>query len=421
MEPNNITHNHEGSIELSLAPKEYSGTATNYVPTAVKVASLEETFKTHNYSPIHWAGNYREGKNFKLAVGFCSDIDGTLPIENSIETLKLHNLNYALITTRRHKTNGPRYRIFTPFSQRLLTYSGYRNASDEINDLLCGSCDPQTFDGARQFFGSPEDAEYYSYWDGEDFDVSRFIGCDLSNVKYPQGDWDDSTELRTAKNEVILGKDISGHTPIYCPFHDDSSPSAFVEYAQTSGNWFIHCSSCNRTYWKTKTPPPMEDLCAHYWSHGKDVFEFGIAGDSFFMSSIGKEKYLMFVNAIEKEDKAKSFRYLIDNKHIQHIKVVNHVSDLAIDEARYEVDTEQGIITVHYPPVPINVKDNPFIEDYLEKTFGSYRDFIKQWLAVYCYTNYLDLPTLILKGGRGNGKNTFAEMVYSIFPSISQM
>ncbi len=417
MEP----HNHERLIELSLAPKEYSGKETHYVPTAVSISSLEQIFKTHNYSPIHWAGPYRATSNFIRGVGFCPDIDGKLSIPEAIKRLRANNLNFALITTRSHTKENHRYRLFIPFNYRLHSYESYYKAANELNKILGGNCDPKVFDGARQLFGSPDDAEYYCNWSGNDFDVSNLIGIDFSEEKYPLGDWDEKTELKTSKNLIVHVKDIERHTPIYCPFHDDASPSAFVDFAKSSSNWFIHCSSCNKTYWKTKVMPSLKTRCANYWSHGKEVFEFGASGGAFFMSSIGKEKFLMFVTTHDKKYRAQAYQYLIDNKHIKHIKVVNHISDMKAAEPSYEVAMSEGTITVHYPPVPVKTKDNAFIEDYLGKTFGTYKGFIKEWLAVYCYTNYLDLPTLILKGGRGNGKNTFAEMVYGIFPTISQM
>jgi len=49
----------------------------------------------------------------------------------------------------------------------------------------------------------------------------------------------------------------------------------------------------------------------------------------------------------------------------------------------------------------------------------NYKDFMKKWLAVYCYTNYSKLPTLIFSGPRGNGKSSFAEVIAEIFPSLS--
>lgn len=46
-------------------------------------------------------------------------------------------------------------------------------------------------------------------------------------------------------------------------------------------------------------------------------------------------------------------------------------------------------------------------------------EFIKDWLAVFFFTNYKKLPDLILTGDRGSGKNTFAESLSMVFPTLS--
>ena len=63
-------------------------------------------------------------------------------------------------------------------------------------------------------------------------------------------------------------------------------------------------------------------------------------------------------------------------------------------------------------------KDNDFIEEYLDDRFGTHKTFIKEWLAVYCYTNYQKLPTLILTGYCGSGKTTFAEIIADILSPL---
>jgi len=163
----------------------------------------------------------------------------------------------------------------------------------------------------------------------------------------------------------------------------------------------------------------------NFHSSGKDIFQFGITKENgltceekFFMEKITKEKFEILINATE-ADKDRHFEYLVKSKHIAHIAYVAHFGDMNTEESYYDVSTDEGVVQVRYRAIAERLQDNQFIEQYLESTFGKYKDFIKQYLAMYCYTNFVKLPTLVFTGKRGSGKNTFAEMLGNIFPSIS--
>ncbi|MDP2361745.1 MAG: DUF5906 domain-containing protein [bacterium] len=71
------------------------------------------------------------------------------------------------------------------------------------------------------------------------------------------------------------------------------------------------------------------------------------------------------------------------------------------------------------PALRAGKEDNAFIDAWLVQLFGPHTTFIKQWLAMYCYTNYIPLPVLILYSKeRGTGKNVFAEAVCSIYEPL---
>jgi hypothetical protein len=212
--------------------------------------------------------------------------------------------------------------------------------------------------------------------------------------------------MRDGKDEASITEEMLAWNKLNTPPHDDEKIIKTVAYMYQQ--------------YPEQIPPSFEEPCKHYWSHSSEVFEFGVNGGGFYMSKIGKEKYWGFVGAMDKETKRAAFQYLLDQKHISHLHLVNHIADVSINETTYEVAQAEGSVTVRYAPIEARKQDNQFIEDYLESCFGKHKQFIKEYLAVYCYTNYRDLPTLVLKGARGSGKNTFAEMVYAIFPALSQ-
>jgi hypothetical protein len=411
--------NQERFVELSLAKKEYSGSATKYVPAPIHVSSLEATFKSNNYSPIVWRDHYRKSDNFSYATGFCLDIDNGMTIDAAEAILKDKNLNYALITTRSHTSSAHRFRILIPFNKKLYTYTRYNVAAVSIDKVFGFVCDKRVFDGGRQLYGSPDDACYSACWTGNDFDVTDFTGIDLSFVSSGHGDWDDNLIVTNKDGKKVSVKDIKEKTQIYCPWHDDKHSSAFMQYADQRDNWFIHCSSCDKTFWKTKTPRTMDDRCEHYWSHGSKIYEMGIIGDFYHFKEIGEKKFYTFVDAYEKE-RPVAYQWLLKNHHISNVIRIDYVGDPLAKEHSYKVKQDEGLIEVKYTAIQVGIQDNQFIENYLDSTFGKYKEFIKQYMAVYAYTDFKKLPTLIIVGKRGVGKNKFAEMMAEIYPQRSQ-
>ncbi|HTR81567.1 MAG TPA: primase-helicase family protein, partial [Bacteroidota bacterium] len=125
------------------------------------------------------------------------------------------------------------------------------------------------------------------------------------------------------------------------------------------------------------------------------------------------------IGAHEKDERQQAFEWLMQNHHFKNLTRVEQIGDMDAKETYFEVRADEAMVRVHHAPIKVQVEDNVFIEDYLEKNFGKHKDFIKQYLAVFCYTNYKKLPFLILTGKRGAGKNSFAEWVGEIFQPLS--
>ena len=398
------------SIELSTAAKSYNGAANTWFKTeSVPITELSEYLTQHNYSTIHWHNGSRLEKNFIKAIGFVGDYDsGERTIQEVHDDLVSKGLNHLIIPSKSHTAEHHKFHVVLQFDHPVLSSEGYKQIAKLIvADILPGS-DPAVTDAARYIYGSREDADSTIYWDGSDIKVAA-----LANI------WSSSTEILDKDSNAITVSELTGKTPIYCPFHEDSNPSAFIEYSRKSANWFIRCSSCGVTFWMQQDKSHLELVCDPYWSYGTDIFDFGMLNDRFFFEKIGSNKFHIQTKTEESDDKKKAMRYLVNNKHIRHLSRIDYLSDIAADESFYDVDLRTGIISAHHQAIPVDVIDNAFIEQYLLDRFGTYAEFIKEWLAVYCHSNYRKLPTLIFSGGRGTGKSTFAEIVAEIFPTLS--
>ena len=92
----------------------------------------------------------------------------------------------------------------------------------------------------------------------------------------------------------------------------------------------------------------------------------------------------------------------------------NQIGSIETDKPQYNWRGHE--VYTKIPSIASDIADNAFIDEWLETLFQGHAGFIKQWLALYVYTNYKRLPVLILHGQkRGTGKTTFAEVVGNIF------
>ncbi|MCP4583780.1 MAG: hypothetical protein GY839_19390 [candidate division Zixibacteria bacterium] len=398
------------TIELSLAPKNLDVKQNvRFEAKHVRIKDLENTFKTHNYSPIIWSDGYRSSDKFKYATGFVVDIDKGLTIEDAEVKLQQLQLNYFIIPSKRHTPENHRFHILLFFNYPVYSVNTYKEVSDHIASSLFPETDDSTLDAARFLFGSPDHVKVSSFYEGADFDV-----LELGEL------WDDTLVSTDSKDQEIRVSEIVDKTSIYCPFHNDNSHSAFIEYSKKSDNWFIRCTACARTFWKYKRLQSLNEKCEPYWSYGTEVYELGIVNDEFYIEKIGRPKFHILTRTDDSQgEKARAFKHLVDNKHISHISRIDYLGDIDAVQSYHTVKLNDGIIEVHHAPIPTNIKDNNFIENYLDDRFGQHKQFIKEYMAVLSYTNYQKLPTLIFKGPRGNGKSTFAEILGEIYHPLT--
>ena len=398
------------SIDLSTAAKTYNGAANTYFTTeSVPYKGLADYLTKHNYSTIHWQNGSRKEANFVKAIGFVGDFDsGERTIQDVHDDLISKGINHHIIPSKSHTVKHHRFHVVLQFDHPVYSVSAYKTIADHIVRVILPGSDPAVTDAARYIYGSRDDVDSTFYWKGHDIKVSE-----LTEI------WSRDTEILDKDSTPMTVLSIKAKTSIYCPFHEDSNPSAFVDFSQDSNNWYIHCSSCAETFWMQQDKSHLERVCEPYWSYGSDVWDFGIANDCFFFEKIGTQKFHIMTQTEHGEDKKKALRYLVNKKHIRHLSRIDYLSDANTDNSFYQVDLATGIVSVHHRAILADVQDNAYVDQYLLDRFGIHTDFIKQWLAVYCHSNYRKLPTLIFTGGRGTGKSTFAEIVGEIFPTLS--
>ena len=435
-------------IKLSIKPKNYNGAYNKYFKSITADRNdLENIFKSCNYSLITWKidekekfseyNRGRENATFESAAGLVVDIDEGLTIYDAVERLKKENYNHIIITSRNHQRDAikkgefspaqDRYHILLFFNREVTdpnkyveSYSFFTSFFPNL-DTICKSLD-------QFIFGSPQDAEYYPWFDGEDINIDEIKVKELDFLNMPIGEerklweFDIENEVTLSKGRVVRVVEIKDKQPCHClrPEHPDKNPSAFIKYDAERDKWMSYCSGCGYTGWSklTRTEYELNKQVENFYYLGKDIYEMGIAEDKFFLTKNSEKNFFYTIGAESKERQESSLKNLIKNKRLRTLTRVDYVGNPDTNASYYSVNLLDGLVTVNIAAIRQDVIDNNFIEDYLSSTFGMYKDFIKQYLAMYVFTNYTQLPTLVLYGPRGSSKTTFAGMVADIYPSL---
>ncbi len=435
-------------IKISIKQKDYDGSHNKYFKSlTVQRNDLEDFFKTFNYSLITWKidnnkkdkeyNRGREDATFESASGLVVDIDENLSIKEAKYLLEEKEYNYVIITSRNHQKDTTkkgefspaqdRYHIVLFFNRDVTDPDEYSSAYSFISKLfpnLDSSCKSRD----RFLFGSPEDAKYYSWFEGKDIDVDRIESEHRDFLNTPVAEkknvfeFEIDREVGLGSGKVAKVKDITTKQPCHClrPEHPDQNPSAFIKYDTEKDKWLSYCSSCGYVGWSrlTKTEYELNSQMQHFYYLGKDIYEMGIAEDKFFLTKNSEKNFFYTIGADSKDKQESALKNLIKSRRLRTLTRVDYVGNPGIEKSNYSVDLSDGLITVNIAAIGVDVIDNSFIENYLQDTFGQYKDFIKQYLAMYVFTNYTQLPTLVLYGPRGSSKTTFAGMVSDIYPSL---
>lgn len=442
------------SIKLSISKGKATNKAQAGQLTVFKLDELdlealfdvEMVFRERNYSTNVWKDGQRAKANYIGMTGVCLDIDDGMTIDEA--KLRFSPLKYILHTSTSHqvaKHDKPacdRFRIILPFRpQDDLYYPTIDQAERVFESIkqMFPFCDPETLEPARHFYpflGEEDKFIREVHLDGEWFSISsdqlvtrpnaevvkakKKIGRKGSQY-YIQHDQkilmaDGNTEQTIETLRTVLQNVDKQKLPCYCPFCDDIESLNASATVQLTSTHFIqlYCSHCESVgggqqfvYWEDPIEPGMfmlEDKVVRVMKNKNNAYIVKVS-DDYFMEG----------------DKCYAKQYLCRARCIPtaDLKVENHAS-VKYPQVDYHLDIPAGLLSVEIPTaISTDKKDNGFINRWIEQLFGVHADFIKDWMALYCFTNYQALPVLVLKGPRGCGKTTFGEVMAEIFPDFS--
>ncbi len=272
---------------------------TNVALTPLDLA--ESIIAGHPYC-AQVSDDYRRTPNFIGSDIASLDVDGGLSIAEALQNPIVHGHATFLYTTLRHRPDAPRFRLGFALPR---TITDPDEMSAVVRALLLRvSGDRNATDPARLFFGN-RNAQITIF--NREISAPFLDELIAQGLNPPQPDTVVNARqnpgfapsrsrlpialdqpIRLAKGGVVQFSELKPATPIYCPFHHDEHPSAFV-VANRHGVNGIHCSACGCTYWpelgSSPETDPFDDFentvrraAALYWTH-KDYGPLGFVLD----------------------------------------------------------------------------------------------------------------------------------------------
>ncbi len=203
----------------------------------------------------------RKKENYLLSNIVSIDIDSGHKINEILEDDFIKKYLSILYTTTNHTIDDHRFRLIFICDEDIDDSELQTGLNRALTYKFKG--DRASTDPARPFFGNTESnpmvfpgilpKEIFK----ELIELSNFPPSDQlfkhnGISTYSKITLDPSKVVKDINGKHIALKDIDNRVSIYCPFHYDKNPSAFVK-REDNNLAFIHCSTCNQTWWE-KSP-----------------------------------------------------------------------------------------------------------------------------------------------------------------------
>ncbi|MBK8129523.1 MAG: hypothetical protein IPK53_11700 [bacterium] len=203
-----------------------------------------------------------------------------------------------------------------------------------------------------------------------------------------------------------LLRESTGKLTVVCPVcgHQDA-----VTKLDEFGFVHIWCGKCNKVYFEHPVTPGM-------FAFKGELHRIETRANKYISPELLKKEHFR-----NQEDFEYAKRAVFNNPKLSFSSddfQLRRIGSAESEKIGYAFAPAENAIILHYPAIPAKVQDNALINHFLEELFGEHAEFIKNWLAVYTYTNYQQLPVIVLAGSRSAGKNTFADMVGKIYPKL---
>lgn len=256
---------------------------------------------------------HRKADNFICSDIIAADFDSGMTLDEAFNNELFINNASILYTTASHTPEKHKFRIIFELPRTITDREEIRAAQQGLTRRF--PADRAAVDPARQFYGSRGCSPHLFGRVLTETNLSELIALGKEPLNQTDNDGakqrvagtrgamrlDDGIMVQTSRGELADFRDLPVPTPVFCPFHLDSSPSAFTTQSRY-GVRGIRCSSCQQTFWeKQREPQPHDfyefDKLAHaaHAAYRYDTYvepQFGIEYDVPNPNLVISERYL---------------------------------------------------------------------------------------------------------------------------------
>lgn len=213
---------------------------------------------------------HRRADNFICTDIIAADFDAGMTLDEALNNEYFINNASILYTTASHTPEKHKFRIIFELPRTITDKEEIRAAQQGLTRKF--PADRAAVDPARQFYGSRGCKPHLFNKTLSEDNLAGLIALGREPLNQSDRDGknqrvagtravlglDDEMMVKTSRGEMARLSGLDVPTPVYCPFHTDSKPSAFTTKSR-NGVMGIHCSSCQQTFWgKTRQPTPHD-------------------------------------------------------------------------------------------------------------------------------------------------------------------
>lgn len=245
--------------------------SNGFIPADLTPEQLADSISKGYAFSYQFENAHRKADNFICSDIIAADFDAGMTLDEALNNEFFINNASILYTTASHTPEKHKFRVIFELPRTITDKEELRAAQQGLTRKF--PADRAAVDPARQFYGSKGCKLHFFNKRLSEENLKELI--DLGREPINQSDvdskhgrvagtravigLDDGIMVRTSRGVSARLSDLDVPTPVYCPFHNDSKPSAFTTKSR-SGGMGIHCSSCQQTFWETSRQPIPHDF-----------------------------------------------------------------------------------------------------------------------------------------------------------------